>query len=143
MKYSAKSIEDYYVSMAKGKIPQNNMYVMQKGRGSSYNRKTKPLYYINQSGDGPKVISPATQDLEQAKSQLHPKGIKRKRSASKSHSRKRSRTVKTKKIKKKKTTKKKSKKKTKNTKKTKKRKSKKKKGVVKRKKKATKKDIFK
>lgn len=84
MKVTAKDIEDYYISMAKGGVPHS---LVQTGRVRG--KKRQGLFYIHQTGKGMEVVSPVQQNLAQAKRNIQQFGIKRKRSASRSHSRKR------------------------------------------------------
>lgn len=96
---NVKQMSDYFHSMAKGKVNQGEMYVInQKGRGIGNARRGKVMYPISQRGAGEtSVISPVAQGIVQAQSKVQ-NNRKRKRSQSRGHSSKRRRTVRRKKI---------------------------------------------
>ena len=67
-------MKEYFTSMAKGKIPDSEIYVFnQKGRGIGTNKRGKLMYHVNQIGHGKKtgnVISPVAQGIKQAQRQV-------------------------------------------------------------------------
>ena len=83
--------------MAEGKIPFEDMYVLnQRGRGLGNHKRTKVIYKIQKSGSAnitPQIISPVAQGVNQAESMIkRSKNIKstprRKRSQSRKNLRK-------------------------------------------------------
>lgn len=74
--------KEHFQSMAKGKIPFDDMYVLnQRGRGLS-NGRGRIVYKVNQSGGNtsaqPQIISPVAQGLKQAESKVRATGGTRK-----------------------------------------------------------------
>lgn len=76
---------NHYKSMAEGKIPFEDMYILnQKGRGLGNKNKSKVIYKI-QKGSTPTIsaqlVSPAAQGINQAESMVKKKkaAIKRKK----------------------------------------------------------------
>ena len=69
---SVNKWKEHFESMAKGKLPLDDMYVLnQRGRGLS-NGRGKIIYKVNQSGGNskPLIISPVAQGIDQAKSRI-------------------------------------------------------------------------
>lgn len=66
--------KEHFQSMAKGKVPFDDMYVLnQRGRGLS-NGRGRIVYKVNQTGGNsttqPQIISPVAQGLKQAESRV-------------------------------------------------------------------------
>lgn len=77
---SVNKWKEHFQSMAKGKLPLDDMYVLnQRGRGLS-NGRGKVIYKVNQTGGNnmPQIISPVAQGIDQAKSKLNETQPKRK-----------------------------------------------------------------
>ena len=64
--------KNHFQSMAEGKVPLEQVYVIsQKGRGLGNNRNGKVLYGVkSQLGSGTVNVSPVQQGIQQAKSEL-------------------------------------------------------------------------
>ena len=75
--------------MTEGKIPFEDMYVLNKrGRGLGNHKRTKVIYKIQKSGSSnitPQIISPVAQGVNQAESM-----VKRNRNIKSTHKKKRS-----------------------------------------------------
>lgn len=76
---------DHYKSMAEGKFPLEDMYILnQQGRGLGLNKRGKIIYKIQKT---PPIISPVAQGINQAESMVKSKGrIKRSSRKKKTHS---------------------------------------------------------
>ena len=66
---------NHYESMAKGKIPFEDMYVLnQKGRGLGNHKRSRIIYKIqktnNSSVSSPQIISPVAQGINQVESMV-------------------------------------------------------------------------
>ena len=72
MSFNLQKWTNHFQSMAKGKVPLEQVYVIsQKGRGLGSNRNGKVMYGVkNQLGSGTVNISPVQQGIQQAKSEL-------------------------------------------------------------------------
>ena len=72
MSFNLQKWTNHFQSMAKGKVPLEQVYVIsQKGRGLGSNRNGKVMYGVkNQLGSGTVNISPVQQRIQQAKSEL-------------------------------------------------------------------------
>ena len=82
---------DHYKSMAEGKFPLEDMYILnQQGRGLGLNKRGKIIYKIQKSPTkftSPPIISPVAQGINQAESMVKSKGhIKRTSRKKKTHS---------------------------------------------------------
>ena len=82
---------DHYKSMAEGKFPLEDMYILnQQGRGLGLNKRGKIIYKIQKSPakfTSPPIISPLAQGINQAESMVKSKGrIKRSSRKKKTHS---------------------------------------------------------
>ena len=110
---------DHYKSTVEGKIPFEDMYVLnQKGRGLGNRNKSHVIYKIQKGKNPPisaQLVSPVAQGINQAESMMKKKkaAIKRKKTSGRTHSGKITKRKAPKKVKKprkkKKTTKKKKK----------------------------------
>ena len=92
---SVNKWKEHFQSMAKGKVPLDDMYILnQRGRGLS-NGRGRIVYKVNQSGGDkpiPHIISPVAQGLDQARSKVgKSRGYKRRSTSRHSSSRSRSR----------------------------------------------------
>ena len=83
---------NHYKAMAEGKIPSEDMYVLnQQGRGLANNRRGKIIYKISKPHNtsiSPQIISPVAQGIDQAQSMVKSKayiktGTKKKKPQSK------------------------------------------------------------
>ena len=66
---------NHYESMAKGKIPFEDMYVLnQKGRGLGNHKRSRIIYKIHKSNSStvssPQIVSPVAQGINQAESMV-------------------------------------------------------------------------
>lgn len=88
---SLQKWKDHFQSMARGKVPLDDMYVLnQRGRGLS-NGRGRIVYKVNQTGGNtthPQIISPVAQGLSQAESRVRQRRKSIKRSASRGTRRK-------------------------------------------------------
>ena len=84
---SLQKWREHFHSMARGKVPLDDMYVLnQRGRGLS-NGRGRVVYKVNQVGGDtstPAIISPVAQGLSQAESRVRRQRKSIKRSASRS-----------------------------------------------------------
>ena len=88
---SVRQMENYFNSMAHGKVKPSQMYMInQKGRGIGNSRRARSIYKVSQVGGAASIISPVQQGIVQAKKKT---GIKRKASSSRSHSKTKRRRV--------------------------------------------------
>ena len=83
MSFTAKNMEDFFTSSAKGKSMNMRVFKNQKGGGlGNQTGKRRILYSVNQIGSGnlrETLVTPVAQDIEQAKSRIQ-NHLKRSRS---------------------------------------------------------------
>lgn len=97
---SAQKWKEHFEAMAKGRVPVDDMYILnQKGRGLS-NGRGRVVYKV-QSGNGekklPPIVSPVAQGIDQARSKVRESlGYKKKSTNKKRHSKVRKGTGKSK-----------------------------------------------